>query len=333
MVNSTTVTILGAGSWGTALAIHLARNGQTVHLWGRDAKKIQAMQKARCNEQYLPGVSFTENLFLHTDISKALSNVNNILLAIPSQAFREILNTIKPYVTNKTQLILAAKGFDSQRHKLLHEVVIEILGELPLAILGGPTFAKEVANNLPTAITIAASSVTFSKELTQLFHSKTFRAYTSNDLTGVELGGAMKNVLAIAVGIADGLGLGANAQSALITRGLAEMMRLGLAMGGQRETFMGLAGLGDLVLTCTNNQSRNRRFGVAIGKDISLKKAEQEIGQVVEGVYSAKEVHHLITQYAIEAPISEQVYRILYENLSPQEAVTALLMREPKAEI
>lgn len=327
------IAVLGAGSWGTALAIQLARNGQTVHLWARDPEQIKTMQATRCNTQYLPDISFPKNLILYADLDKALQNVTDIMLVVPSHAFRSVLNSIKPYINGKTRLAWATKGLDQQRHQLLHEVVGEVLGNLPMAILSGPNFAKEVASNLPTAITIAASSPDFAADLVQRFHSKTFRAYTSTDLIGVELGGAMKNVLAIAVGITDGLGLGANAQSALITRGLAEMTRLGVALGGQRETFMGLAGLGDLVLTCTNNQSRNRRFGLALGKANSIEKAKAEMGQLVEGVTAAAEIYYLATQHSVEIPISEQIYHILYNNLSPQEAVTALLTRDPKAEI
>jgi glycerol-3-phosphate dehydrogenase (NAD(P)+) len=332
MTSTTPIAVLGAGSWGTALAIQLARNNQIVHLWGRDATQIAAMQTARCNKHYLPDILFPEKLKVIGDLAVALKDTHDILLAVPSHVFRITLKTIQPFVNKHTRLIWATKGLDAQRHQLLHEVVTEELGELPMAVLSGPSFAKEVAQNLPTAITLASHSTIFISDLTQRLHSKNFRIYTSEDLAGVELAGAMKNVLAIAVGIADGLGFGANARAALITRGLAEMMRLGLMLGSQRETFMGLAGLGDLVLTCTDNQSRNRRFGLAVGSGAAISTAEKNIGQVVEGIHTAKEIYCLAKQKAVEVPISEQIYRVLHEGVAPREAVHALLSREQRGE-
>ncbi len=326
------IAVIGAGSWGTALALHLARNNQTVNLWGRDSAQIKLMQQSRSNERYIPGVLFPENLHLFTELDKTLNGVTDILLVVPSHAFRTTLQMIKPLMKTGTRIICAAKGLDPTHHQLLHEVVAEELGELPTAILSGPSFAKEVAQGLPTAVTVATRSADFAADIVKHFHSKTFRVYTSTDLIGVELGGAMKNVLAIAVGIADGLGFGANTRSALITRGLAEMVRLGLVLGGKQETFMGLAGLGDLILTCTDNQSRNRRLGLALGSGKTTQQALQEIGQVVEGIQTALEIHHVAKQHKVDAPISAQVYRVLHENLSPQQAVEALLTREPKTE-
>lgn len=332
MNNTNAITILGAGSWGTALAIHLARNNKNVFLWGHNPQELTAMQTARCNTRYLPNITLPEKIQIVSDLKTALQKSHDILIVVPSHAFRTTLTTIKPYLNVSSRIAWATKGLDAQQHQLLHEIVNEILGELPLAILSGPTFAKEVARDLPTAITIASHSPTFTKDLTTCFHSKTFRVYTSNDVVGVELGGAMKNVLAIAVGIADGLGFGANARAALITRGLAEMMRLGLTLGAQRDTFMGLAGLGDLVLTCTDDQSRNRRFGLAVGKGNNLQQAEKNIGQVVEGIHTTKEIFYLAKQHHVETPICEQVYRVLYEGITPQAAVTALLSREQREE-
>lgn len=330
---TTPITVLGAGSWGTALAIHLARNHSAVRLWGHDAAQLKLLQKQRCNKHYLPDISFPENLTIHTELAQALNDVNDILIAVPSHAFRDVLTQIQPYVSAQTRLVWATKGLDPSHHQLLHEVVAELLGnKLPVAVLSGPTFALEVAHGLPTAVTLATHSTEFAEDLTQRLHSKNFRVYTSPDIIGVELGGAMKNVLAIAVGIADGLQFGANARAALITRGLAEMMRLGVMLGGHRETFMGLGGVGDLVLTCTDNQSRNRRLGLALGSGGTLIEAEQKIGQVVEGVRTAVEIFHLAKQYAADIPICAQVYAVLHENRSAQEAVTLLLSREPRAE-
>lgn len=332
MYHTNKLTVLGCGSWGTALAIHLARNGQIVSLWGRDEKEISEMKAARCNIRYLPDVSFPETLLLTSELKTALNHSNDWIIATPSHAFRATLEMIKPMRNERTRIVWATKGLDPKNHQLLHEVIAEILGKLPIAVLSGPSFAKEVARGLPTAITIASRTPGFAKDLTHYFHSKTFRVYTSQDVIGVEVGGAMKNVLAIAVGIADGLSFGANARAALITRGLAEIVRLGLALGAQRETFMGLAGLGDLLLTCTDDQSRNRRFGLAIGKGESLQAAEKKIGQVVEGIHTAKEIFYLAKRYQIETPICEQVYRVLYENTTPQEAVNTLLSREQRDE-
>jgi glycerol-3-phosphate dehydrogenase (NAD(P)+) len=326
------IAVLGAGSWGTALAIHLANNRQSVRLWGRNREKLAHLQKECCNSQYLPAVSFPPALAIETDISKALQGINDILIAVPSHAFRETLLLIKPYLTSQSRLLWATKGLDPKSHTLLHEVVEEVIGKIPMAVLSGPNFAKEVAKGLPTAVTIATTSAEFAEDLTKRFHCKTFRVYTTADIIGVEIGGAMKNVLAIAVGIIDGLGFGANARSALITRGLAEMVRLGTALDGKPETFMGLAGLGDLILTCTDNQSRNRRLGLALGENKSRQAAEQEIGQVVEGIRTAEQIYYVTQKVCVETPICEQVYRVLYENLPPQKAVDNLLSREPKKE-
>jgi glycerol-3-phosphate dehydrogenase (NAD(P)+) len=331
-MNNSPITVIGAGSWGTALAIHLARNNQHTRLWGRDINEMKSMQSTRCNSHYLPNVLFPEKLTVYTDLGDVLANVNDILIAVPSHGFRDTLTLIKPYLHENSRIVWATKGLDPTQHQLLHEVFNETFDELPFAILSGPTFAKEVACDLPTAVTIASLSPIFSKDLLERFHSKTFRVYTSTDVIGVQLGGAMKNVLAIAVGIADGLGYGANARAALITRGLAEIVRLGLVIGGRPETFMGLTGLGDLVLTCTDNQSRNRRFGLGLGAGKKPEDVQKEIGQVVEGVRTTSEIYFLAKKYNVEVPISKEIYRVLYENISPQMAVDHLLSREPKIE-
>lgn len=326
------IAVLGCGSWGTALALQLARNEQTVWLWGHDAKEVAELQKHRCNKRYLPDILFPENLTVTHELQTALKLTNDILLVVPSHAFRSVLIQLKPLINQHTRIAWATKGLDPQSHQLLHVVTKEILGEVPSAILSGPSFAKEVAKGLPTAVAVASTTESFAKDLVNYFHSKTFRIYTSSDIAGVELGGAMKNVLAIAVGIADGLNFGANARAALITRGLAEMIRLGLALGAQRETLMGLAGVGDLVLTCTDDQSRNRRVGLAIGRGSKVEEAEKNIGQVVEGIRTAKEIFYLAKQHNVDIPICEQVYRMLHEDVTPQEAVINLLSREQRNE-
>lgn len=327
------ITVLGAGSWGTALAIQLCRAGGNVTLWGHDPAHMAELATARCNERYLPGIPLPDNLVLETNLAAALASVNDVLVVVPSHAFRAVLVSMQPYLGATARLMWATKGLESGSGKLLHEVAAEVLGDaIPTAVVSGPTFAREVAEGLPTAVTVSSSDAQFATDMATRLHSPTFRAYTGEDIIGVEIGGAVKNVLAIAAGIADGLGYGANARTALITRGLAEMMRLGEALGGQRETFMGLAGLGDLVLTATDDQSRNRRLGLALGRGQSLEAALAAIDQVVEGVQTAREVHDLALSRGVDMPITEQVFNVLYEGLTPHEAVQALLNREQKAE-
>jgi glycerol-3-phosphate dehydrogenase (NAD(P)+) len=325
--------VLGAGSWGTALAILLAGNGRPVVLWGRDGAQVAAMENFRTNARYLPDIPFPPGLRLTSDLAQALEEADDVLVVVPSQAFRSLLESVRCYVRRDTCLAWATKGLDPERSRLLHEVVQELLGQsIPIAVLSGPTFAAEVARRLPTAVTLASHHTSFSARLTECLHNDTFRVYTADDVAGVELAGAVKNVLAIAAGISDGLGFGANSRAALVTRGLVEMMRLGVQLGGRRETFMGLAGLGDLVLTCTEDQSRNRRLGLALAQGQPLREALETIGQVVEGVRTARDVSRLAHIHRVEMPISAQVYQVLYANKSPREAVRSLLTRGQKAE-
>lgn len=326
--------MLGAGSWGTALAIQLARSNGPVTLWGHDAELMADLAEKRVNKRYLPGIPLPDRLMINPDLETSVQVAKDILLVVPSHAFRSVLTAVQPYLAEDARLVWATKGLESGSGKLLHEVAQEVLGDgVPTAVVSGPTFAREVAEGLPTAVTVASTDAQFANDLAARLHSKTFRAYTSDDVTGVEVGGAVKNVLAIAAGIADGLGYGANARTALITRGLAEMMRLGEALQGQRETFMGLAGLGDLVLTCTDNQSRNRRLGLALGQGKLLEEALAAIDQVVEGVQTAREVHDLALSRGVDMPITEQIYAVLYEARKPKDAVQALLTRDQKAEL
>ncbi len=327
------IAVLGAGSWGTALAMQLARNGHPTLLWGRDRAQMAAMAGERCNRRYLPGIAFPELLSLTSELGEALEGTEQILISVPSHAFRRTLEAVAPLLKPGALVGWATKGLEGGSHKLLHAVFDEVLGAAHgSAVISGPTFAREVASGLPTAVTVASSDAAVGARFAALLHCTTFRAYTSEDVTGVELGGAMKNVLAIAAGIADGLGFGANTRAALITRGLAELMRLGVAIGGQQETFMGLTGLGDLVLTCTDDQSRNRRAGLALARGLSVEAALGEIGQAVEGVGTAPEILGLARDHGVEMPITEQVCQVLYEGLAPQAAVEALLSREQKAE-
>lgn len=332
-VSQVETLVIGAGSWGTALAALLARNGQPTCLWGRDARRMAQIAETRCNAAYLPDIALPEQLRVSADLASSLAWAKDVLIVVPSQIFRQMLRQILPHLNASARVAWATKGFESDSGALLHAVACEELGhQRPMAVLSGPTFAVEVAKGLPTALTVAANDEAFANELAARLHNDVFRAYTSSDIAGVEVGGAVKNVLAIAAGVSDGLGYGANARAALVTRGLTEVMRLGVALGGQRETFMGLAGLGDLVLTCTDNQSRNRRFGLALGQGEPLDTARSAIGQVVEGIHAAAEVKRLADGLGIEMPISEQVYHIVHGGRAPREAVSLLLHREQKPE-
>jgi len=332
-IDKQTVTVLGAGSWGTALAIQFARNGYTTWLWGRNAEQIGTMQTARSNSRYLPDIKFPETLKPTAELGSACRSADILLIVVPSTAFRQTLELIKPYIPSTTLVAWATKGLEQGSGKLLHQVYAEVIGDsAQCAVVSGPTFAKEVAQGLPTAVTVASKDRQVAEQIANALHGDSFRAYTSSDVISVEIGGACKNVLAIAAGISDGLGFGANTRAALITRGLAEMVRLGIAMGGEAETLMGLSGLGDLLLTCTDNQSRNRRVGLGLGQGQTLSEVVDEIGQAVEGVKSAPEIYRVAKRLGVEMPIAEQVYRVLYEGLSAKDAVVSLLDRAPKSE-
>lgn len=330
-IKSNAVAVLGTGAWGTALAIVLARNGVKVKLWGKFPEEVAHLATERCNAVYLPGILFPDNIEMYTELSLAIAEVNDILIAVPSHAFQSTLEQLKPHITAHNRLFWATKGLDLH-NQLLHETVIQIIGEIPMAVISGPTFAHEVAHSKPSAITAASNDPNFAQDIASYFHCETFRVYTNTDLIGTQICGVVKNVLAIAVGISDGLDLGANARCALITRGLAELTRLGKALGGKTETFMGLAGIGDLVLTCTDNKSRNRRFGIAIGQGIARTQAEETISQIIEGIPNARSVYFLAKKYAIEMSIIEQVYLILYHDLPIATALDTLLNRSQKAE-
>ena len=328
-----TVSVLGAGSWGTALAMLLARNGHPVKLWDRDRDHIERLCSERLNQRYLPGIELPELLTPVADFEAALDATDYILVVVPSIGFRSVIRKLRAHAGAEFNLIWASKGLEPDTGKFLHQVVNE---ELPdhrlIAALSGPSFAMEVARGLPTAVTVASTNSDYARQVAELFHCTRFRAYTSEDVIGVELGGAIKNVLAIAAGISDGLGYGANARAALITRGLAEIMRLGITLGGQRDTFMGLAGVGDLVLTCTDDQSRNRRLGLALGRGVALDKAVAEIGQAIEGLHTVRELAGLAKSRQVDMPITQQVKQVLYDGFDAAAAVEALFTRELKAE-
>ncbi|MDH3362684.1 MAG: NAD(P)-dependent glycerol-3-phosphate dehydrogenase [Gammaproteobacteria bacterium] len=329
-----TVAVIGAGSWGTALALQFARSGCNVRLGGLlELDELAAMAAKGENSRYLPGASFPANLVAYPKLEECLQGARDILVAVPSHGLRDTLTAIKPFLGPRSRVCWATKGFELHTGKLPHQVAAEVLGaDRPMAVLSGPTFAKEVAAGLPTALTIAANNNEFGQALAIGLSGDKFRAYTSDDMIGVEVGGAVKNVLAIGAGMSDGLGFGANTRVALINRGLVEMTRLGIALGASKETFMGLACMGDLVLTCTDNLSRNRRMGLALAKGMTVEQAREEIQQVVEGVMAAEAVKEVADKLGIEMPICDQIYRILYKNASPREAVEALMRRQLKPE-
>jgi len=328
------VTVLGAGSYGTALAITLARNGHQVLLWGHNPQHLAQLEADRCNVAFLPDVPFPDTLSTESELAEAVRASRDLLIVVPSHVFGEVLQQVKPYLRADSRIVWATKGLERETGRLLQDVAREIVGDaLPLAVISGPTFAKELAAGLPTAIALAATEPQFAEDLQQLLHcGKSFRVYNNPDFIGVQLGGAVKNVIAIGAGMSDGIGFGANARTALITRGLAEMSRLGEALGADPTTFMGMAGLGDLVLTCTDNQSRNRRFGIMLGQGVDVESAQQQIGQVVEGYRNAKEVRALAARYGVEMPITEQIYQVLYCEKSAREAALSLLGRARKDE-
>jgi len=327
------VTVLGAGSWGTALAIQFARGGRPVKLWGRDRERLAHMTTSRCNERYLSGVQFPASLEVEPELRAALTGVRDVLLVVPSQAFRSLLTQLAPLLAPAMHVAWATKGFEQGTLKLPHQVAHEVLGpERRIAVLSGPTFAREVGAGLTTAMTVASPDACYAQALAHELTSANFRAYTSTDIMGVEIGGAVKNALAVGAGLSDGLGFGANTRVALITRGLKEMTRLGVALGAQAGTFMGLAGLGDLVLTCTDDQSRNRRFGLLLAAGKTPEQALAEIGQAVEGHAAARAIHAVAARAAVEMPLCAMVYRVLYEKLPAKDAVRALMSRPIKAE-
>lgn len=331
-IKDSPITVIGAGAWGTALALLLARNGNPVRIWSNNSAQMAELQADRENRRYLPGFTFPKNLQVFSDLEKSLADIQDILIVVPSNAFRTTLEAIKPFVKD-VRIAWGTKGIDPSTRHFFHQVVFDIISEdTPIAALSGPSFAKEVAAEKPTAVSLAGNDLTFIEDLIERFHNKRFRVYQNSDLIGLQLCGTLKNIMAIAVGISDGLGLGANARSAIITRGLVEMGRLCDVMGAQAGTLLSLAGVGDLVLTCTDNQSRNRRFGIAIGQSADIKAAEKEIGQAVEGLLNTKQVYELAKSHGVEMPITEQIYAILHKGAKPELAVAKLLSRAPKWE-
>ena len=330
---SAPIAVLGAGSWGTALAIQFARAGKPTRLWGRDPVQLADMRRVRFNRRYLPDAAFPDGLQIADTLDDALAGVSDVLVAVPSSGFRPMLTELASRLTPDVRIAWATKGFELSTGLLPHQVAYEALGiRYTTAVLSGPTFAKEVGAGLPTAMVVASSDEAFAMRVADDLASPGFRTYVSTDIVGVEIGGAVKNVIAIGAGLSDGLGFGANMRVALITRGLAEMTRLGVALGARERTFMGLAGLGDLVLTSTDDQSRNRRCGLALARGLSADAAMQEIGQVVEGYHAARVLRAVAKRLQLDLPICEGLCRILFDGADAREVVRELMARPSQAE-
>jgi len=328
--------VLGAGSWGTALASLLAGKGYAVTAWDKDVAILDEIAKKHRNERYLPGVELPAGLGATREVQKALEGAELVVLAVPSHAVRQVTIEAKRHVHAGTPLVCVAKGIELETLMTMTEVMEDVLPVTLhpyIAALSGPSFAKEVAKGLPTAVTIAARWERIARQAQEAFHTKTFRPYTSGDVVGCEIGGCVKNVVAIAAGISDGLGFGANALAALITRGLAEISRLAVRKGANPLTLSGLSGLGDLVLTCSSDLSRNRTVGRGLAQGKNADDIQKELGQVAEGVRNAKSAWALAQRLGVDMPITETIYRVLYEGLSPRDAVTGIMMRETKPEI
>ena len=328
------IGVMGAGSWGTALAMVIARNDYPVRLWDHNAEHLRRIHDQRENRRYLPGVPLPAGIETEPDLDALVNATSRFLLVVPSHGFGQTLQRLAAARGDDADMLISwgTKGFDPECARLFSEVVAEQFPAAALAVISGPSFANEVARGLPTALTVASRDDAVADSVAAWLRSDRVRVYTNDDIAGVQLGGAIKNVMALAAGISDGLGFGANARAALITRGLAEMNRLGIALGGSPQTFMGLTGVGDLVLTCTDNQSRNRRAGIGLGQGRVLAEVLEDIGQEVEGLRTVHELYTMAKRLQVEMPITEQVYKVVCEGLSPAIAVTSLLQREPKSE-
>jgi glycerol-3-phosphate dehydrogenase (NAD(P)+) len=329
------IGVIGAGSWGTTLADLLASKGYAVTLWGYEKDLVERMARTRENDLYLPGVALAENLSFTADLTTAVAGKEVLVLVSPSQLMRSVVSRAVPHIAPGALLVSASKGIENETLKTMSEVLEEVLPprlSARVAFLSGPSFAREVAAGMPTAVVAAAGDAEVARRVQDIFSTDSFRVYTNDDVVGVELGGALKNVIALAAGVSDGLGFGYNTRAALITRGLAEMTRLGAAMGANPTTFAGLAGMGDLVLTCTGDLSRNRTVGMELGRGRTLEEILSGMKMVAEGVKTTLSTHQLASKLKVELPIVEQMYRILYENKDARQAVTDLMLRELKPE-
>lgn len=326
------VSVIGAGSWGSALAVLLANNGNEVTLWSHDKQEVDMLMKEREQKDKLPGVKLPDNVKVSGDLEETLSGKDVIVMAVPSPVVRSMAERMAPFIKEGQVIVNVAKGIEDETFKTLTEIIEEEIPGAVVCVLSGPSHAEEVGRKLPTTCVVGAKKESVAVMLQDLFMNEVFRVYTSPDIMGIELGGALKNVIALAAGVTDGLGYGDNTKAALMTRGIAELTRLGVALGGQIETFTGLTGIGDLIVTCTSVHSRNRKAGLLMGQGYSPKEAMDEVKMVVEGVYSAKTALGLAKRKHVNVPIIEEVNRVLFEEKDPREAVADLLLRERKKE-
>lgn len=326
------VGVLGAGSWGTALSVLLSDNGHQVTVWSIDKDEVKMLDEKREHLQKLPGVKLPQDMVITNDMEEAIRGKDFLVLAVPSIYIRSTARNMRPYVAEGQIIVDVAKGIEESTLKTLSAQIGEEIPQADVAVLSGPSHAEEVGKKLPTTCVIGAKTRKTAEYLQSMFNSRVFRVYTSPDILGIELGGSLKNVIALAAGIADGLGYGDNTKAALITRGIAEISRLGMKMGGKIETFSGLTGIGDLIVTCASVHSRNRKAGYLMGQGKSMQEAMDEVKMVVEGVYSAKAAARLAEKYNVSMPIVMEVNKVLFEGKSPAEAVDDLMMRESRSE-
>ena len=330
---NTNVTIIGAGSMGTALSILLSKNGQNVKMWSPITEEIEMLQREREHLQRLPGVKIPETVLCTPDIEEALKGAEMIAFAIPAQTTRENAGRIAKYLKGNEVVVTCSKGIEEDTCMILSDVMEQVLPASKIAVLSGPSHAEEIARGIPTTVVAASGSKDVAEFVQDVFMSPWFRVYTNPDVIGVELGGALKNIIALCAGISDGLGYGDNTKAALMTRGITEIARLGTAMGAKAQTFSGLTGIGDLIVTCTSMHSRNRRAGILIGQGKSVKESLEEVKMVVEGVSTTKPAYRLSKERGISMPITEQAYEVLFNGKNPRQAVADLMMRDPKCEV
>lgn len=326
------IGILGAGSWGIALAMLLNKNKHDVKMWSIIEEEVDMLNRHREHVKHLPGIKIDENIEITTNVEKVVESADIVLFAVPSKFVRSTAEVVKEFCNKEQILLNVGKGLESGTLLTLEQVLVDVFPENPVAVLSGPSHAEEVAKNMPTSVVVASKDEVVIKKVQEVFMNPTFRVYGSSDIIGVEIGGALKNVIALAAGISDGLGFGDNSKAALMTRGMAEISRLGIAMGATVASFNGLSGIGDLIVTCTSRHSRNRRAGILIGQGMSLEEAQKEVEMVVEGVYAAKSALALAKKYKVEMPIVEQVNKVLFNNKDLRETVDELMARTKKFE-
>ncbi len=326
------VAFLGGGSFATALSHLLSKKGYKTVIWARNIDVVKDINTNKKNTKYLPNVTLEGDISATTDMCEALKDATYVIIAVSSHSIREVAKKASPYIKKDARVINVAKGIEEGSYKLLTEVIEEELPNNPVAVLSGPSHAEEVGDEIPTTVVASAKNMTLAEEIQDLFMTSYFRVYTNDDLVGVEIGGAIKNIIAFAAGICDGIGYGDNAKAALMTRGMSEIIRAGEALGGNKETFFGLTGMGDLIVTCTSIHSRNRRAGILIGKGKSLEEATKEVGMVVEGVKACKAFYHLNEEKNISMPITNSLYEVLFHGKNPETAVMELMMRDRKRE-